>query len=87
MSDPIQTAPAASPAATTPLPPLSLGIAYVFLIFLGAIGIHKFYQGKVGMGILYIFTAGIAGIGIIIDLFTLPKQIRVVNARRAVGIK
>lgn len=29
---------------------------------------HKFYEGKIGMGILYIFTVGLFGIGWIIDL-------------------
>ncbi len=35
--------------------------------FLGAIGAHKFYEGKIGMGILYIFTFGLFGIGAIVD--------------------
>jgi hypothetical protein len=29
---------------------------------------------------------GILGIGLIIDLFTLPSQVKTINARRAVGI-
>ncbi len=32
---------------------------------------HKFYEGKIGMGIVYIFTAGLFGIGWIIDLIIL----------------
>lgn len=32
---------------------------------------HKFYEGKFGMGILYLCTLGIFGIGWIIDLFTI----------------
>ena len=32
---------------------------------------HKFYEGKVGMGILYLLTWGIFGIGWIIDIFVL----------------
>lgn len=35
---------------------------------------HKFYEGKVGMGILYIFTLGLFGIGWIIDLITLAMK-------------
>ena len=35
--------------------------------FLGIVGGHCFYAGKVGMGILYLFTGGICGIGAIID--------------------
>ena len=32
---------------------------------------HKFYEGKVGMGILYILTFGVFGIGWIIDIIAL----------------
>lgn len=68
-------------------PRKSLLLAYVLWFFLGVLGIHQFYLGKVGRGLLYLFTAGILGIGVIIDLFTLPAQTRAVNAQRAVGIR
>ena len=32
---------------------------------------HKFYEGKIGMGILYIITCGLFGIGWIIDIISL----------------
>ena len=37
-------------------------------IFLGEFGIHRFYVGKVGTGLLYLFTLGLFGIGIIVDI-------------------
>ena len=40
-------------------------------MFLGYFGVHKFYEGKIGMGILYIFTLGLFGIGTYIDLIKL----------------
>ena len=36
--------------------------------FLGGLGVHKFYEGKIGMGILYLFTLGLFGIGSLVDL-------------------
>jgi TM2 domain-containing membrane protein YozV len=38
------------------------------LCFLGLFGAHRFYVGKIGTGILYLFTAGGLGIWYIVDL-------------------
>lgn len=46
-------------------------VAFFLCLFLGYVGAHKFYEGKVGMGILYIFTAGLFCIGWIVDLITI----------------
>lgn len=46
-------------------------VAFFLCLFLGPYGIHKFYEGKIGMGILYLLTMGIFGIGWIVDLFIL----------------
>lgn len=42
-------------------------VALLLCIFLGFLGVHKFYEGKAGLGILYIFTCGLFGIGLFID--------------------
>jgi TM2 domain-containing membrane protein YozV len=55
--------------------------AYVLWFFLGAFGGHKFYLGKKGMGILYIFTLGLLGFGVLYDLFTLGGQVESYNAK------
>ena len=55
-------------------------VAYLLWFFLGIFGVHKFYLGKVGVGILYLFTLGIFGIGWFIDLFTLGGQVDTKNA-------
>ena len=41
--------------------------AFFLCLFVGLFGAHKFYEGKIGMGILYILTVGLFGIGWIID--------------------
>lgn len=42
--------------------------AFFLCLFLGFFGAHKFYEGKVGMGIIYILTFGLFAIGWIVDL-------------------
>ena len=43
--------------------------ALLLCVFLGFLGIHYFYVGRVGMGLLYLFTCGLFGIGWLIDIF------------------
>ncbi len=43
-------------------------IALLLCIFLGVLGIHRFYVGKIGSGLLYLFTGGLFGIGWIVDI-------------------
>lgn len=46
-------------------------VAFALCLFGGVLGIHKFYEGKVGMGVLYLFTGGLLGVGWIIDTVSL----------------
>lgn len=46
-------------------------VALVLCLLLGWLGGHKFYEGKIGMGILYLFTLGLFGIGVLIDFIAL----------------
>ena len=46
-------------------------VAIVLLLLVGVLGIHKFYLGQIGPGILYLLTGGLCGIGLIIDLVKL----------------
>jgi len=46
-------------------------VALLLCFFLGYLGVHRFYEGKIGTGILYLFTVGLFGVGIVIDFIIL----------------
>jgi len=46
-------------------------VSFFLCLFLGYLGIHKFYEGRILLGIVYIFTCGLFGVGVIIDLIIL----------------
>ncbi len=56
----------------------SVFIAYLlyFIGGFGTMGLHRFYMGKFGTGLLYLFTGGLAFVGCVYDFFTLPMQVR-----------
>lgn len=65
----------------------SLGVAYLLWLFLGWLGVHHFYLGKVGRGIGYLLTLAWFTIGWWVDLFTLPAQVKRINFERRVGLR
>ena len=46
-------------------------VSFFLCLFLGPLGIHKFYEGRVLLGLLYLLTAGLCGVGVVIDLIVL----------------
>jgi len=58
-------------------------IAWILLTFVGVLGIHRFYMGKWLTGLLYLVSAGVFGLGVLYDFWTLNDQITLENAERA----
>ncbi len=46
-------------------------VSFFLCLFLGIFGAHKFYEGRILFGIIYIFTGGLFGVGVIVDLIIL----------------
>jgi hypothetical protein len=42
--------------------------ALLLCLFLGVFGAHRFYAGKIGTGLLWLFTLGFLGAGMLFDL-------------------
>ena len=72
----------------------STGVAYLLCIFLGGLGIHRFYLGRSGSGAVQLilwflgwvtlFMAWVPlGIWVLIDLFLIPSIAREENMRLA----
>lgn len=59
---------AAQQAAYANVSPKSRTATVILALFFGCIGAHRFYTGRVGLGILYLFTCGLFCFGWIIDV-------------------
>ena len=46
-------------------------VAFFLCLTLSVFGAHKFYEGKTGMGVLYLFTAGLFLVGVIADMVSI----------------
>ena len=49
-------------------------VALLLCLFIGILGVHRFYVGKVGTGILQLVTLGGLGIWALIDLIIIIMQ-------------
>ena len=55
-------------------PPKDWLTALLLCIFLGFFGVHRFYVGKAGTGILWLFTGGMFWIGWLIDIILIATR-------------
>ena len=62
-----QAGTAASPKAPG-ASPKSRTAALVLCVLAGYLGAHRFYAGRYGLGILYLITLGIFGLGWLVDI-------------------
>jgi len=53
---------------TQAVSPKSQGILIILWILGGYFGLHYFYAGRIGMGLLYFFTVGLFGLGWLVDI-------------------
>ena len=56
---------------------------YTVLGFICVAGIQRFVVGDTGMGILYLLTGGLCGIGTLIDLINVDKMTSTYNQKQA----
>lgn len=55
--------------------PKSRLAALLLAIFLGELGIHRFYVGKIGTGLIWLFTVGFFGIGWLVDIILIAAGV------------
>ncbi|MGC8870507.1 MAG: zinc-ribbon domain and TM2 domain-containing protein [Brevinematia bacterium] len=71
VSDKAITCPNCGYLLTKNLSSYSRTITLILCIFFGLFGVHRFYVGKVGTGLLQLFTLGFSGIWTLIDLISI----------------
>lgn len=64
--------------------PKSRLVALLLCFFLGALGAHRFYVGKVGTGVIMLLTLGGCGIWYLVDLIMIVVGVFTDQQRRRV---
>ena len=55
--------------------PYDYSVAWLCQTFIGPLGVHRFYMGKIWTGLLWLFTGGLFLIGYLYDYLTLNGQV------------
>lgn len=102
----VAPSPPTPPAIPTPAPPTegtsapaaskkSYLATWLLCLFLGYFGIHRFYVGKIKLGLLQLFTLGACGVWVLVDLILIlanamrdgeGRQVKGVGAVRPISI-
>lgn len=59
-------------------------VAYLLWFFLGFLSLHRFYLGKIGSGLIWLFTLQLFGIGWVVDLFILSGMVDNYNNKKQI---
>jgi len=65
--------------------PKSKWVDFFLGLFLGALGVHRFYEGKITTGVIYLLTLGVLGAGVVADLLQILLGVRVDKQGRHIG--
>ena len=58
----------ATPAVPANVSDRKRAVAAILCFLLGVFGVHRFYVGKIGTGLVWLFTLGFLGLGMLADL-------------------
>ncbi|MFT5142794.1 MAG: TM2 domain-containing membrane protein YozV [Rhodothermales bacterium] len=64
----------------------NITLVTALLGFLVVAGVHRFYLGQMGMGLLYFFTGGLCAIGTIVDVFNHKSLTYKFNEKQALDV-
>ena len=60
-------------------------VSSAYILWLGCFlqlhGLHRLYNGKVGTGLLWLFTFGLCGVGQLMDIFLIPNMVDDYNTK------
>lgn len=59
--------------------PYSYDVSWILLTFGGIFGLHRFYLRQPWTGLVWLFTGGLLGAGVLFDYLTLNEQVSLAN--------